>query len=45
MKTLKNFTPIDVQFDRAREIMTRCERIRKTTMLLRRRYNCLLMVA
>jgi transposase InsO family protein len=42
---LKNLTPVDVYYGKAREIMTRRERIRKNTMLQRRRHNCSLMVA
>jgi putative transposase len=44
-EALNNLTPFDVYCGKAREIMARRERIRKTTMLLRRRQNCSLMVA
>ena len=44
-EALNNLTPADVYCGKAREIMARRERIRKTTMLQRRRHNCSLMVA
>jgi putative transposase len=44
-EALNNLTPVDVYYGKAREIMARRERIRKTTMLKRRRYNRSLMVA
>jgi len=44
-EALNNLTPSDVYCGKAREIMARRERIRKTTMLQRRRHNCSLMLA
>jgi len=44
-EALNNLTPVDVYCGKAREIMARREKIRKNTMLHRRRYNCSLMVA
>ena len=44
-EALNNLTPVDVYYGKAREIMARRERIRKTTMLMRRRYNRSLLVA
>ncbi|MDP6395818.1 MAG: integrase core domain-containing protein [Desulfobacterales bacterium] len=40
-----NLTPADVYYGKGREILTRRERIKKNTMLQRRRYNCALKVA
>ena len=44
-EALKNLCPVDVYYGKAREIMTGRERIRKNTMLQRRKHNCSLMVA
>jgi len=44
-EALNNLTPVDVYYGKAREIMARREKIRKNTMLQRRRYHCSLMVA
>ena len=44
-EAMNNLTPVDVYYGKAREILTRRERVRETTMLQRRRYNCSLMVA
>jgi len=44
-EALNNLTPVDVYCGKAREIMARREKIRKNTMLQRRRYNRSLMVA
>jgi len=44
-EALNNLTPVDVYCGKAREIMARREKIRKNTMLQRRRYNHSLMVA
>jgi transposase InsO family protein len=44
-EALKNLFPVDVYYGKAREIMTGRERIRKNTMLQRRKHNCSLMVA
>ena len=44
-EALNNLTPADVYYGRGREILTRRKRIKKNTMLQRRRYNCILKVA
>lgn len=44
-EALNDLIPVDGYYGKAREIMARRERIRKTTMLQRRRYNRSLMVA
>ena len=44
-EALNNLTPVDVYCGNAREIMARREKIRKNTLLQRRRHNCSLMVA
>jgi transposase InsO family protein len=44
-EALNNLTPADVYCGRSREILTRREKIKKITMLQRRRYNCSLNVA
>jgi len=44
-EALSNLTPADVYFGKGREILTRRKRIKKNTMLQRRRYNCSLKVA
>ena len=44
-EALNNLTPADVYYGRGREILTRRERVKKNTMIQRRRYNCSLMVA
>ena len=44
-EALNNLTPADVYYGRGREILTRRDRIKKNTMLQRRRYNCTLKVA
>jgi transposase InsO family protein len=44
-EALNNLTPVDVYCGKAREIMARREKIKKNTMLQRRRHNCTLMVA
>jgi putative transposase len=44
-ETLNNLTPVDVYCGKAREIMARREKIRKNTMLQRKRYSHALMVA
>ena len=44
-EALNNLTPVDVYCGKAREIMARREKIRKNTMLQRRRHNHSLMVA
>jgi len=44
-EALNNLTPADVYYGKGREILTRRERIKKNTMIRRRRYNCSLKVA
>ena len=44
-EALNNLTPVDVYCGKAREILTRREKVKKNTMLQRRRYNCSLIVA
>ena len=44
-EALNNLTPADVYYGRSREILTRRDKIKKITMLQRRRYNCSLKVA
>ena len=44
-EALNNLTPADVYYGKGREILTRRERIKKNTMIQRRRYNCSLKVA
>ena len=44
-EALNNLTPTDVYYGKGREVLTRRERIKKNTMLQRRRYNCSLKVA
>ena len=44
-EALNNLTPVDVYYGNGREILTRRERIKKKTMIQRRRYNCSLKVA
>jgi transposase InsO family protein len=44
-EALNNLTPADVYYGKGREILTRRERIKKNTMLKRRRYNRSLAVA
>jgi len=44
-EALNNLIPADVYYGKAREILTRRERVKKNTMRQRRRYNFLLMVA
>jgi len=44
-EALNNLIPVDVYYGKTREIMTRRERVKKKTMLQRRRYNGSLMVA
>lgn len=44
-EALNNLTPADVYYGKVREILTRRERIKKNTMLKRRRYNHSLAVA
>ena len=44
-EALDNLTPADVYYGRSREILTRRQRIKKITMLQRRRYNCSLKIA
>jgi len=43
-EALNNLTPADVYYDKGREILTRRGRIKKITILQRRRYNRSLMV-
>ena len=44
-EALQNLTPADVYYGRSRDILSRRKRIKKNTMLHRRRYNCSLKVA
>ena len=44
-EALNNLTPADVYYGKGREVLTRRERIKKNTMLQRRRYNSSLRVA
>ena len=44
-EALQNLTPADVYYGRSRDILSRRKRIKKNTMLQRRRYNCSLKVA
>jgi hypothetical protein len=44
-EALQNLTPADVYYDRGRDILSRRKRVKKNTMLQRRRYNCSLKVA
>jgi len=44
-EALNNLTPSDVYSGKSREILTRRKKIKKITMLQRRRYNCSLKVA
>ena len=44
-EALNNLTPADVYYGRKREILSRREKIKKITMLQRRRYNRSLEVA
>ena len=44
-EALQNLTPADVYYGRGRDILSRRKRIKKNTMLQRRRYNCSLKVA
>ena len=44
-EALQNMTPADVYFGRGRDILSRRERIKKNTMLQRRKYNYSLKVA
>ena len=44
-EALQNLTPADVYFGRGRDILSRRERIKKNTVLQRRRYNYSLKVA
>ena len=44
-ESLNNLTPADVYYGRGREILTRRGKIKKNTMLQRRKYNRSLMVA
>jgi len=44
-EALNNLTPADVYYGKGHEILTRRERIKKNTMIQRRRYNCSLKVA
>jgi hypothetical protein len=44
-EALNNVTPADVYYGRKREILTRRERIKKETLLLRRRENSSLRIA
>ena len=44
-EAMNNLTPVDVYYGKAREILTRRERVKKNTMRQRSRYNCSLMVA
>ncbi len=44
-EALNNLTPADVYYDRGRDILARRKRIKKNTMLQRRRYNYSLKVA
>ena len=44
-EALNNLTPADVDYGRGREILARRKRIKKNTMLQRRRYNYSLKVA
>ena len=39
-EALNNLTPFDVYWGNSREITARRQKIRKTTMLQRRRHNC-----
>jgi len=42
---LNNLTPVDVYYGRGREILARRARVKKDTMIQRRKYNCSLRVA
>jgi hypothetical protein len=44
-EALNNLTPADVYYGRSCDILTRRKRIKKQTMLQRRRFNCSLKVA
>jgi hypothetical protein len=44
-EALQNLTPADVYYGRSRDILSRRKRIKKKTMLQRRRYNYSLKVA
>jgi putative transposase len=44
-ETLNNVTPSDVYYGRDQKILTRREKIKKKTMQLRRRQNCVLRLA
>ena len=44
-EALQNLTPADVYHGRGREILSRRQRIKKNTMIQRRRYNYSLKVA
>ncbi|MDP6394232.1 MAG: IS3 family transposase, partial [Desulfobacterales bacterium] len=44
-EALNNLIPFDVYYGNGREILTRREKIKKKTMIQRRRYNCSLKVA
>ena len=44
-EAINNLTPADVYCGKGREILTRRARIKKNTMLQRKRYNCSLSVA
>ncbi len=44
-EALNNLIPVDVYYGNGREILTRREKIKKKTMIQRRRYNCSLKVA
>ena len=44
-EALQNLTPADVYYGRSRDILTRRKKIKKQTMLQRRRYNYALKVA
>ena len=43
-EALQNLAPADVYYGRGRDILTRRKKIKKITMLHRRRYNCSLKV-
>ncbi|MFC1817114.1 integrase core domain-containing protein [Thermodesulfobacteriota bacterium] len=43
-EALNNLAPLDVYYGMGYEILTRREKVKKNTMLQRRRYNCSLMV-
>ena len=44
-EALNNLTPADVYYARNREILSRRKRIKKETMVQRKRHNCSLKVA